>query len=75
MSIETPESVVPHEAKYRSDAWHEYTPEELLSWVLLLTKRAGMRTDREKHDKDLADARNYRDMLNAAIDARIRAAR
>jgi hypothetical protein len=57
-----------HEADFRPDAWQEYTVDELLAWVRLLTKRAGMRADEAKREKDLSDAANYRAMLLKKIE-------
>lgn len=61
--VQSPESIQPHEGDYRPEAWLEYTEEELSWWVLLLRKRAGMRTDPVKRDKDNYDANNYETML------------
>lgn len=55
-----------HAHKYKPDAWQHHTIEELQWWVKLLTKRAGMRTDEAKREKDLADAANYQKMLDLA---------
>lgn len=63
--MDTLEQISPHASDYRPDAWREYTLEELQWWERLLTKRAGMRTDLEKRDKDLYDAANYRAMREA----------
>ncbi len=62
---ETPDSIKAHDADYTPDAWMDYTEEELLWWVRLLRKRAGMRTVKEKALKDRADADNYEKMLQA----------
>jgi len=63
--IDDPKQIEEHAAKYTAHAWNDYTQEELEWWVRLLTKRAGMRTDDAKREKDLADAANYQSMLDA----------
>jgi hypothetical protein len=67
--MQTPKTIAEHAEKYRADAWKEYTPAELGSWVALLVKRAGMRTDHAKRAKDLDDAENYLAMLQEHINA------
>lgn len=59
-------SIENHAESFKQDgnAWKEYTTEELAWWVKLLTKRAGMRTDEAKREKDLYDASNYQHMLD-----------
>lgn len=59
------EGLAPHEGDYVAGSMDEYTNEELRWWDRLLTKRAGMRTDEAKRDKDLYDAKNYRKALSA----------
>lgn len=54
-----------HSGDYKADAWKAYSDEELRWWVHLLRKRAEMRTDGPKKDKDLYDADNYEAMLKA----------
>ena len=61
----TPESIKVHADKYKEGTWRNYSYEELAQWVNLLTKRAAHRTDFEKSQKDLDDANNYLEMLNA----------
>jgi len=56
-------SIEQHNKDYRQNAFEEYTIGELAMWVHLLEKRAGMRANPEKHEKDLYDAANYRQML------------
>ena len=46
-----------------NDEWKKYTEEELEWWVKLLTKRATMRADGPKKDKDLECATCYNLML------------
>lgn len=67
--LETPPSLEEHEPKYKANAWEEYTLQELGNWVHLFVKRAGHRSDTSKRDKDLTDAQNYLDMMQAHIDA------
>ena len=65
--METPSSIAEHQADYRDGAWEEYTCEELVQWVSLLVKRATHRGNPDKRAKDLRDARNYLDMLEALL--------
>jgi hypothetical protein len=67
--LREPGSIAARRADYRPDAWHEYSPVELGWWVALLLKRAGMRADPAKREKDLEDAQNYLNMLQAHMDA------
>ena len=64
-----PESCVEHQPKYHSLAWMQYTLAELGQWVHLFVKRAGHRKNAAKRNKDLTDAQNYLDMMQAHIDA------
>lgn len=57
-----------HEGDYKPDAWENYTLEELGRWVHLLCKNAGNRSNTEKRDNDLYDARNYLEMMKLKID-------
>jgi hypothetical protein len=66
--LKTPESLAPHQDKYKPAAWTGYTIAELGHWVHLLTTRAGHRTDLAKKTKDLDDAQNYLNMMQAHID-------
>ncbi len=63
----TPESIIEHQSKYQNYAWRQYTVAELGQWVHLLVKRAGHRTDLAKKNKDLVEAQNYLDMMQAHI--------
>lgn len=56
-----------HEHKYAPDAWKDYTVAELAMWVHLLRKRAEMRTEPDKAEKDRQDADNYETMLREAL--------
>ena len=56
-----------HEADYKPAAWEEYTVFELGWWVHLLTKRAGMRADPVKREKDLSDAADYLAMMEEKV--------
>lgn len=66
--METPKSLEAHEKDYRPAAWQTYTLLELGGWVHLLTKRAEHRSSAEKRRKDLTDAQNYLDMMQAMVD-------
>lgn len=56
-----------HQKDYRYKAYMEYTKEELVMWVHLLTKRATHRTSIKKIQKDLYDAKNYISMLELKL--------
>lgn len=64
----TPTEIVPHEPKYKPDAWKVYSLQELGNFVHLLAKRSGHRAEPEKRKKDLDDARNYWRMMGAHLD-------
>jgi len=64
-----PKSCEEHQPKYHNLAWMQYTLAELGQWVHLFVKRAGHRKDTVKREKDLTDAQNYLDMMQAHIDA------
>lgn len=65
--METPESIRTHEQEFLPNAWMMYTVEELDWWIKPLTKRAGMRVEGPKKDKDLWDVENYRKMRDAMV--------
>lgn len=67
--MKTPNEIKSYESDYKPDAWKEYSLVELGMWVHLLHKRAGMRSDPKKREKDLWDARNYWSMMGAWLDA------
>lgn len=54
--------------EYKTDMWKEYTIEELMWWVLNLTRRCTHRKNFEKAKKDILDATNYLWMLEKAIE-------
>lgn len=56
-----------HDEEYKKNAWHEYSLEELGTWVFLLSKRATHRSDLEKAQKDLYDAKNYYRMMEGKL--------
>ena len=57
-----------HDAAYHpKDAWRQYSIAELGTWVDVLTRRATVRTDKEKKEKDLYDAQNYLDMMQERL--------
>lgn len=66
--MDTPASLEQHAPKYQDNAWQQYTLQELGTFVHLLVKRSGHRTDVAKADKDLRDAQNYLCMMQAHID-------
>lgn len=66
---ETPESIKEHQHKYKEGAWHGYSLFELGSFVHLLVKRALHRSIFAKAEKDLTDAQNYLNMMQANINA------
>jgi hypothetical protein len=67
--LREPESIAHRRADYKPDAWTGYSPAELGWWVHLFLKRAGMRSNPGKREKDLADAQAYLDMLQAHVNA------
>lgn len=69
--LNTPESIIEHEPKYHSNSWKQYTVAELGQWVHLLVKRAYHRSDMQKRAKDLNDAQNYLNMMQAHINAAV----
>lgn len=71
--MQTPDSIQEHAGKFKEDAWMQYSPEQLGQWVSLLLTRADHRADPAKRAKDLADARNYYDMLGEHISMKERA--
>lgn len=56
-----------HQKDYREKAYMEYTEDELIMWVHLLTKRATHRKKSMKIKKDLYDAKNYISMLELKL--------
>lgn len=58
-----------HATDYKPGAWDAYTMAELGQWVHLFAKRAEHRDNPEKRAKDLTDAQNYLDMMQAKLDA------
>ena len=62
-----PESIKEHQHKYKPDAWFWYEAWEYGMWVHLLMKRSAHRSDDAKRKKDLDDAQNYLDMLQARL--------
>jgi hypothetical protein len=67
--MKTPDSIAEHQQKYHANAWRQYSAAELGQWVALLVKRAGHWTEAARRAKDLKDAQNYLNMLQAHIDA------
>ena len=52
---------------YIADIWKEYNIEELMWWVINLTRRSTHRNNKMKALKDIKDARNYLWMLEECI--------
>lgn len=69
MAAQTPNSAVVHESKFKPQAWEAYSLQELGQWVHLFAKRSEHRVDANKKAKDLEDAQNYLDMMQARLDA------
>lgn len=65
----TPGSLKANEENYKPAAWEDYTLAELGHWVHLFAKRAGHRANVEKRLKDLRDAQNYLDMMQAKLNS------
>lgn len=65
--MQTPDQIKKDEPRFSPDAWKDYTVGELAMWVHLLRKRAVMRAEPEKAEKDLRDADNYEAMLKAVL--------
>ena len=64
----TPESAQEHQDNYKPNAWEAYSIQELGQWVHLFAKRSIHRADPAKREKDLTDAQNYLDMMQAKLD-------
>jgi DNA-nicking Smr family endonuclease len=66
----TPESIQDNASNYKSNAWEQYTLQELGNWVHLFTRRAEHRDASQvaKIEKDLMDAQAYLDMMQAKVD-------
>jgi len=56
-----------HNADYAPEAYLHYSYTEFGQIVNFLMKRASMRTDEKKREKDIYDARNYLAMMNAKL--------
>lgn len=66
--MSTPKSLTPHKDDFKKGSWRNYSPVELAGWAHLLSTRAQNRdsAQTDKIAKDLYDAQNYIDMLDAA---------
>jgi len=64
-------SIEEHQNKYIPDIWKEYSKQELMMWVSLLSKRATHRSKEAKSKaiKDINDAKNYLLMLEIKIES------
>lgn len=67
--LQKPVSLEAHQHKYNEGAWKQYEVHELGWWVHLFLKRATHRSDPLKKQKDLEDAQNYLNMMQAHVDA------
>lgn len=65
---EIPRGCIEHQPDYKAGAWESYSFVELGNWVHLLAKRAQHRLTDEKCAKDLHDAQNYLNMMQAKLD-------
>ena len=65
---QTPESIKERSADYQNRSWEDYTLQELGNWVHLLAKRSQHRSNEDKKRKDLEDAQNYLNMMQAWLD-------
>lgn len=63
----TPEGCEEHQENYKPKIWETYSFMELGLWVHLLVKRSQHRAKSEKRTKDLHDAQNYLDMMQAKL--------
>jgi len=52
---------------YIPEIWKEYTIEELMWWVINLTRRATHRLNKEKALEDIENANNYLWMMSEAV--------
>lgn len=64
----TPESIKGHSADYHYSSWQDYTLQELGNWVHLFARRSQHRSNEDKKRKDLEDAQNYLNMMQAWLD-------
>lgn len=62
-----PGGCVSHQVDYKAGSWQDYTLYELGYWVYLLAVRSQHRSNLEKRAKDLYDAQNYLDMMQACL--------
>lgn len=56
-----------HNEDYKTDAWKQYSMQELGQWVHLLYTRAQHRDNPVKREKDLQDAINYLEMMKLKL--------
>lgn len=66
--MQKPESIEHHQVDYKQNAWQQYSLQELGNWVHLFVKRSEHRQNKEKARKDLHDAQNYLNIMQAYID-------
>lgn len=64
----TPDSIKEHQPKFKEGIWQTYSINELGMWVHLFMKRALHRKDKLKARKDITDAQNYLNMMQAKLD-------
>jgi hypothetical protein len=65
----TPVSILSHAPDYKDRSWEDYEFQELGNWVHLFAKRSEHRVNPAKLAKDLTDAQNYLNMMQAKLDA------
>jgi len=58
------EQTEPTKNTFKSNSYMNYTPQELINWIQLITKRASHRNDLVQASKDLEEAANYAIFLN-----------
>lgn len=67
MTAVMPKSLEEHQPKYLADAWRLYSLAELGNTVAFFIKRATHRLKPEQAAKDVQDAQNYLDMMQAHV--------
>jgi len=68
MKPKTPNSILKHRDKYIDGSWRDYSLQELGNFVHNLAKRSQNRANLYGKEKDLEDAQNYLNMMQAHID-------
>jgi len=60
--------IAEHEKDYKPMIWENWTLQEMGNAVHFYAKRAGMRSNKEKAEKDLHDAQNYLELMKKKLD-------